>query len=55
MNRHKITAALQSDRQFFQIITKDSLSKCLQLPILSVPITDVVSSNPAQGEVYNIM
>jgi hypothetical protein len=28
----------------------------LQLPMQSVPITtDVVNSNPAQGEVYNIM
>jgi hypothetical protein len=28
----------------------------LQLPMQSVPITtDVVSSNPDQGEVYNIM
>jgi hypothetical protein len=28
----------------------------LQLPMQSVPITtDVVSSNPVQGEVYNIM
>ena len=28
----------------------------LQLPMQSVPITpDVVGSNPAQGEVYNIM
>jgi hypothetical protein len=28
----------------------------LQLPMQSLPITtDVVSSNPAQGDVYNIM
>jgi hypothetical protein len=28
----------------------------LQLPMQSVPVTtDVVSSNPDQGEVYNIM